>query len=534
VNASTFQARAMVTALVKHGVKHVVLAPGSRNSPLSIALAQAAASVSAPIALYVRIDERTAAFTALGIAKRLNQPVAVVCTSGTAAAHLYAAVYEAHEAGVPLILITADRPVDVRGRGANQTIDQVAMFGSPIRADWDLPLAIDQDSVYWELSIAQAVLMSVGDEYTSPGPVHLNIPFAEPLVPDDGDPSWADALESGDGMTAARSEDVSLADLLEDMHVSVDGPRGVVIISDPHSAREAVEFARLLRWPVLAEPGSMARVSDVGVQHYARLLQDTAFAEKHRPEIVITAGRFGLSRAVAAYVKTSVHHIAVGRFPLDADPFATAEHHIARMPLPIGVQPTDDAWLLSWQEADSQFESHLDEGFTSRSAIAALMSQLHPRDLLWVAASMSVRDVDDLAPLSTSPMMLVNRGANGIDGLIAAASGAALVHGQRAFAVMGDIAFLHDSSSLVIPTTEVRPPLSIVVLNNHEGAIFRGLEQGAAHFASVFDRIYATPQQVDIESVARSMGWTACTVRNNQELVAALEAGTGVIVAEVV
>ena len=164
MNPSTAQARAIVIALAKHGITDVVLAPGSRNTPLSIALFQAQHALK----LTVRIDERTAAFTALGMAKRTNRPVAVLCTSGTAAANFYPAVYEAHEAGVPLIVMTADRPDSVRGRGANQTIDQVGMFGSPIRADWDLPLASDQDDVYWELGIAQAVLAAVAREPGGP------------------------------------------------------------------------------------------------------------------------------------------------------------------------------------------------------------------------------------------------------------------------------------------------------------------------------------------------------------------------------
>ena len=275
MNPSTAQARALVVALAKHGVTDVVMSPGSRNSPLSIACFQAQAVIN----LTVRIDERTAAFTALGMAKRTNRPVVVLCTSGTAAANFYPAVYEAHEAGVPLIVMTADRPDYVRGRGANQTIDQVGMYGSPIRADWDLPLATDQDAVYWELAIAQAVLASIGDEFTSPGPVHLNIPFAEPLVPDDADADWASAVQVGQLPVARQVEDIELGALLADMQVSTPSPRGVIVISDPHSAQGALTLARALSWPVLAEPGSMARVEDVAIQHYSRLLNDAQFVD---------------------------------------------------------------------------------------------------------------------------------------------------------------------------------------------------------------------------------------------------------------
>ena len=343
MNPSTAQARALVVALAKHGVTDVVMSPGSRNSPLSIACFQAQAVVN----LTVRIDERTAAFTALGMAKRTNRPVVVMCTSGTAAANFYPAVYEAHEAGVPLIVMTADRPDYVRGRGANQTIDQVGMYGSPIRADWDLPLATDQDAVYWELAVAQAVLASIGDEFTSPGPVHLNIPFAEPLVPDDADADWASAVQVGQLPVARQVEDIELGALLADMQVSTPSPRGVIVISDPHSAQAALTLARALSWPVLAEPGSMARVEDVAIQHYSRLLNDAQFVDAHTPDVVITAGRFGLSRSVATFVKHASAHIAVGKFPLDADPFETAQHHVPLMPLAVGAGSADADWLAS-------------------------------------------------------------------------------------------------------------------------------------------------------------------------------------------
>lgn len=528
MNPSTAQARALVRALAKHGVTDVVLAPGSRNTPLSIAIFQAQPTMS----LTVRIDERTAAFTALGMAKRMNRPVAVVCTSGTAAANFYPAVYEAHEAGVPLIVITADRPESVRGRGANQTIDQVGMFGSPIRADWDLPLASDQDDVYWELGIAQAVLAAVGDEFTAPGPVHLNIPFAEPLVPADADESWATSLVVGELPVARMDDDVDLSLLLDDMKISRKAPRGVIVISDPHSAQAAIALARTLRWPILAEPGSMARVSDVAVQHYAKLLTDMDFVAQHQPDVIVTAGRFGLSRAVTAFVGGATAHIAVGKYPLDADPFETAQHHVSRMPIPTNVEPADDQWLESWKSADAEVGSSC-ATFDDACVASCVHSFATERDQLWVAASMSIRLADDVFSLRGSlPMVFMNRGANGIDGLIASASGAALKHSGRTFLLIGDVAYLHDLSSLVIPELEKRPDLTIVVLHNNGGKIFKTLEQGADGFAHLFDRVYGTPHTVDLVAAANATGWSATSVSTCEELNQALEQGVNVIVAQ--
>ena len=515
----------MVAALAKYGVQHVVVSPGSRNAPLSIALTQQSA-----IAVHVRIDERTAAFTALGIARASGVPAAVVCTSGTAVANLTPAVYEAHESGVPLILITADRPPEVRGLGANQTIEQVGLFSLAVRAEWDLPLAADRAEQYWELAVANAVSESMGDGFTAPGPVHLNVPFAEPLVPPTGERSWAVGLQSGQPPAPRPTEPVDLAPLLADMKVA-GGARGVVVISDPRSSRPALALAKLLGWPVLAEPGGGPRDPEVGVRHYAKLLSDADFAAAHRPDVVITCGRFGLSRAVARFVREAPAHIAVGRFPLDADPFRTAAHHVAVVPLPIGVPAAPAEWLESWQRADRGIADDLPE-WGSRTAVAQVLANAGEDELLWVAASQTVRIADDVLPLATSgPRVLMNRGTNGIDGLIASASGAALAGvAVRTTLVVGDIAALHDLSSLAIPDGERRPDLRVVVLDNCGGAIFRGLEQGDHEFNDVFDKVFGTPTSVDLAGVGAALGWRATRVASAEELATALESDAELIV----
>ncbi len=515
----------MVRALIKHGIKHVVIAPGSRNAPLSIALTQAQEFIN----VYVRFDERTAAFTALGMARRLNQPVAVLCTSGTAATHFQAAAFEAHESGVPLILITADRPADVRGRGANQTIDQVGLYAAAVRAEMDLPLASEQEDAFWEISIAGAISASLGEEFISAGPVHINVPFAEPLVGEKLDGQWLKSLQAGELPLAPETEKLTVGEIVTEVGITNPNPRGLIVISDPNSAATAVAIANMLQWPVFAEPGSFARDENVAVQHYAKILQDEKFVEDHQPEIIFTAGRFGLSRAVNKFVRNAKVHIAVGRFPLDADPFETAAHHIAVMPLPVGVEAAPSAWLESWKTEDAKYQTKVD--FTQPGVIQKIFEQATSRDLIWVAPSLTIRCADEVFALrNNGPMVLANRGTNGIDGLIASATGASLVHGgDTTYLLIGDIAFLHDVSSLALPELESSPNLRIIVLNNRGGRIFEGLEQGAPAFDSVFPRVFSTPHNHQISAIARSFGWESKDASNLQELDAALSSSAKVI-----
>ena len=528
MTTSTKQAQLMVRALIKHGINHVVIAPGSRNAPLSIALVQAQEAEF--INVYVRFDERTAAFTALGMARRLNQPVAVLCTSGTAATHFQAAAFEAHESGVPLILITADRPAEVRGRGANQAIDQVGLYSNAVRGEWDLPLAADQEDAFWEISIAAAISASLGEEFISAGPVHINVPFAEPLVGDGLETDWLKTLKRGELPHAPETEKLTIGEIVTEIGLTNPNPRGLIVISDPNSAATAVAIANMLQWPVFAEPGSFARDENVAIAHYAKILHDEKFLADHQPEIVLTAGRFGLSRAVTKFVRNAKVHIAVGRYPLDADPFESAAHHIAAMPLPVGVEAAPAEWLKSWQMEDAKYKTEI--SYTQAGVIQEVFEHASNRDLIWLAPSLTIRCADEVFSLrNDGPMVLVNRGTNGIDGLIASATGASLVHGgENSYLLIGDIAFLHDVSSLALPELEVIPNLKIIVLNNRGGKIFESLEQGAPAFKSVFARVFSTPHNHQISAIANSFGWQAVEVANLNEFKTALT-GTAKVIA---
>lgn len=515
----------MVRALIKHGIRHVVIAPGSRNGPLSIALTQAQQHIN----VYVRFDERTAAFTALGMARRLNKPVAVLCTSGTAATHFQAAAFEAHESGVPLLLITADRPAEVRGLGANQTIEQTGLYANAVRAEMDLPLAKDLDDAYWEMSIAGAISASLGDEFTSAGPVHINVPFAEPLFGTELETAWLQEIEAGELPVAPQIETLTMGELLNEIKLSNPTPRGLIVISDPNSARAAIAVAKMMQWPVFAEPGSFARDSEVGIQHYAKILQDEKYIAENQPDIIFTAGRFGLSRAVNKLIQNSKVHIAVGRYPLDADSFETAAHHIAAMPLPVGVEAAPNDWLQTWKAEDSKYKTEV--RYSQAGVIQRAFEKATHRDLVWVAPSLTIRCADDVFELrDDSPMIFANRGTNGIDGLIASATGASLVHGgDNSYLLIGDIAFLHDVSSLALPELETKPNLKIIVLNNYGGKIFAGLEQGESAFESVFSRVFSTPHKHQIAEIAKAFGWDAVNVNNLDEFNTALESSAQVI-----
>ena len=527
-NPSTAEARALVDGMLRSGIDEVVLAPGSRNGPLSIALAQAAAA--GRLRLHVRLDERSASFLALGLAKRLAAPVAVLCTSGTAAAHFHAAAYEATEAGVPLLLLTADRPPTLRGMGANQTIDQRAMFGAAVLTSIDAAVADGQPEAHWRGLIADAVAMARGNATTAPGAVHLNLPFAEPLVPDDGDDAWTATLPAG--IAPRPATEVPRGSWARIWPAGGATPRGVIITSDPAQADDVTAFAQALGWPVLAEPGSGARHGAHAITHYPALLADPAL----HAEVVVTVGRFALSRGVAAYVRAADRHVAVGRAL--ADPLGTAQATLPRLPDASRLTVADPEWLERWQQADAVADVPSDRPHAS---IAAVLEHLRDGDLVWYGPSSVIRYAELVAPAREDAVVArMNRGTNGIDGVVSSAIGAALAHARTApeslaVALMGDLTFLHDVNGLLIEAGSDVPRLAIVVLDSNGGRIFATLEQGADQFRPVFDRVYGTPHNRDLAAIATAYGVHSVHVREHHALVQALEsarahAGISVIV----
>lgn len=491
--SSTALARAVVEALLGAGVRHVVLAPGSRNAPLSFALYDA--EQAGLLTLHSRIDERTAGFLALGIARSSHRPAAVVTTSGTAAANLHPAVMEAAHSGVQLIAVTADRPARLRGTLANQTTDQVGLFGSA---------AVTAADVVGSADIAR------GLTGLARGPVHLNVQLDDPLVPDDHAVLAAsDVLDPEPGLEAL---------------VLAPGPATVVVAGDDAgpSARILAESAN---WPLLAEPTSGARNGTHAIRCY-RLLLGTSLAA--RIERVVVVGSPTLSRPVQQLLAREGLEVVVRRpRGLWADrPHPVTVEHGGRFEV---EAPEDVAWLDAWRSADRDLSARLDAlvaeepGLTPYDVAAAVNAALPAGGLLHVGASNPIRDLDLMARpyrVGERRLVIANRGLAGIDGTLSSAIGAALGRPRttRALAYVGDVTFLHDLTGLVIGPGEARPDLTIVVANDNGGSIFATLEQGAPEHATAFDKLFGTPHDVDLAAVCTGVRVPHWRVQDRAEL----------------
>lgn len=519
MNPSTALARVLVDELVRGGVREAVLSPGSRSAPLAFALHDA--DRAGRLRLHVRLDERSAAFLALGLAKESGRPVPVVTTSGTATANLHPAVLEASHAGVPLLLLTADRPPELRGTGANQTVDQVGLYGAAVRLFLEVGAPEERagQNAYWRSAACRALAAAVD------GPVHLNLGLRAPLVPEDGD--WVEPLEGRpDGASWTAVLRSGRAVVTDDLPA-----RTVVVIGDCTAdlAAAALELAAARGFPVVAEPSSSAW-SDEVVRAAELVLAAPGFLEQHAPERVLVVGRPTLSRVVARLVGLAPVDV-VGtplRFP---DPARQAARVLPGVPSPYG--PVDACWLPSWVDAGLAAREAVDEVLAEELSEPAVAAEVVAAagDLLVVGSSKPVRDLF-VAGGREGLRVLANRGAAGIDGTVSTAVGAALAHGRRTLALMGDLTFLHDANGLVIGPGEPRPDLTIVVVNNDGGAIFGLLEQGAPEHAAAFERVFGTPHGVDLQSLCAATRTPYVLARSRVELREAL-ARSGIRVVEV-
>ena len=492
-NSSTTLARAVLDALVRSGVTDLVAAPGSRNGPLLFAAYDADAA--GVLRLHTRVDERTAGYLALGLAKVSHRRAAVLCTSGTAVANLHPAMLEAAHAGVPLVALTADRPARFRGTNANQTTDQVGVFG-PLVPLHDLSGAsrgmLNTDETGTVAGPSLPDLLAVD------GPVHVNIAFDEPLVPDDRwEPAPPPALESGERRGAGRRGPTTTLPL---------GPRTVVVAGDDAGPPARV-LAEAADWPLLAEPTSGARTGTHALRCYRLLLDGEPGSLIER---VVVVGHPTLSRPVTRLLgRAEVEVWSVPAEGVWADrPFEV--DHVAEHPTVDG--PDDAAWLASWREADARVARALD-GLLADEAVltpydvaGAVARQLPAGGLLVVGASSPLRDLDLMVPrydVGGRRKVIANRGLSGIDGTVSTAIGAALgrASSSRALALVGDVTFLHDATALVLGPDEPRPDLTIVVVNDDGGSIFAMLEQGAPAYADRFDRLFGTPHGVDLAAL---------------------------------
>ncbi|PUA82676.1 2-succinyl-5-enolpyruvyl-6-hydroxy-3-cyclohexene-1-carboxylate synthase [Nocardioides currus] len=493
---STDLARGVVAHLVRNGVAEVVLAPGSRNAPLAFAAHDAAEA--GLLRLHTRIDERTAGFLALGLAKA-GRPAAVVCTSGTAVANLHPAALEAWHAGLAVVFVTADRPLRLRGTSASQTTDQAGILPR-------LPFTDIADLDHLPpLDLAR--------------PAHLNVQLDDPLVPRD---RWqVPQVMVGSGPRSWHEEtDVP------------HGPRTVVVAGDDAGPPARV-LAERGQWPLLAEPTSGSRTGTHAIRTYRLLLEGDLGAQVER---VVVAGHPTLSRPVSRLLaRPDVEVWDVEGDGLWRDRPFPVDHAVARATT---SESSDTAWFDAWLAADRSVARQLDEllrgeGELTPYDVAGAVSRALPRDgLLFVGASSPIRDLDLMVPryeVGGRRKVVANRGLAGIDGTVSSAIGAALgrPHSSRALALMGDVTFLHDMTGLVLGPREERPDLTIVVTNDDGGSIFAMLEQGAPEVADRYDTLFGTPHGVDVASLCAATRTPHLRVSSLPELEQALASPNG-------
>ncbi|KNX36274.1 2-succinyl-5-enolpyruvyl-6-hydroxy-3-cyclohexene-1-carboxylic-acid synthase [Luteipulveratus halotolerans] len=510
MNPSLALATVIVDELIRHGVTDVVLCPGSRSAPFAYAVHEA--DRDGRLRLHVRVDERSAAFTALGLAKVSRVPVPVITTSGTAVANLYPAVLEASQASVPMVVITADRPAELRGTGANQTTDQVKLFGRATR--WFHETATPERRVgqngTWRSLVGRAIAESRGLPSGDPGPVHLNIPLRDPLVPtDDGEP-WPEGLdgrEQGQPWLALRAPHSHPPAVTGPGIAPV--PRTLVILGDlpdPAQGGELAELAAAAGWPMLAEPFGRYHRGRVS-PHGPLMLGAYDWLDEHRPERVLIGGRLTLSRDVNRLLQHPDVTVEVVT-PLTS--WADAVHVVRRVHDWADIERShsavagcvDRSWAAAWRKAASGIgvaaDAVVDGSWPSGLSVAATVAHNLPAGGgLYIGSSNSVRDLDlgrDPQRIARDVVSVANRGLAGIDGVVSSAVGMALSRpGQANVALMGDLTFLHDANGLLIGPHEPVPDLTIVVVNDDGGGIFGTLEQGRAELSDALERVFSTP-----------------------------------------
>ena len=524
---------ALVDGLVGGGVRQACISPGSRSTSLALALARHPA-----ITLHVHLDERSAGFFAVGVARATREPVATACTSGTAAAELLPAVVEASQSRLPLLVLTADRPPRVRGTGANQTIDQVGLYGGYAREDLDLPVpeAAGQEA-WWRQAAREALEAAFGDPV---GPVHVNCPFEESLSP---------SLEvelpdpSGEALSLPPRPDADLtAEESDRLAELVSGARGAVVLGgSPDDLTDvAASWSGTLGCPVLAEPVSNARVPGATLLTGQALISDGAWSAGHRPDLVIQLGAAPTTRATQSFVASAERLVVADRWHLDPDPERAATWRLAVdanvltdavQERPVRVLAAPDDWTGAWAEADGKARAALDgyldgidDPFEPRIArdVAACVPD---GGTLFVGNSTPVRDLDLAMAPRGGLRVLANRGASGIDGLVSTALGVAAGGEGPTVALLGDLSYLYDLGAIVW-NAHRGVDATLVVLNNGGGEVFSLLPQREL---PEHRDLFVTPHGADLGELTKASGAGHTLVERSDELtpavLAAIEAG---------
>lgn len=505
VNTSTQLARNLVRQFIQNGVRDVVLSPGSRNAPLSIALYEA--EQKGLLNLHIRIDERTGGFFALGIAKASRRAVAVVCTSGTAAANYHPAVLEAHHSQVPLLVITADRPERLRQTGANQTTLQAKIFGEATA------FAEDISNPDHDMREAFDALLR--------GPVHVNVQFDEPLLPED-ETDWLVGVTQSERASPTKPKSRQLV---------LSQSRGVIVVGHDRaglSVAEIARFAENIGWPMISEDPLSFPTS---IAHVALFLTSEEIRNSLQPEMVIVIGRTTLSRSINALIKSAAREIVIDPRVATVDINRNADQIFLDIPSVIRENEIDEGWRQLWNSYSAQ-TSELVEHLPawSEPSIAREIARLLPDEsTLFVSSSRPIRDIEGFARSRGNIETFANRGLAGIDGNISTALGIASQRSSTV-AIVGDLSFLHDLTGFV-GAGDIN--LRVLVINNDGGGIFSTLPQ---HSASGFEKIFGTPHGLDLALLAAALGNPSLTITSIDELQAEIlkpVIGISVIVAQV-
>ncbi|MEX0848519.1 MAG: 2-succinyl-5-enolpyruvyl-6-hydroxy-3-cyclohexene-1-carboxylic-acid synthase [Ilumatobacteraceae bacterium] len=504
---------ALVDQWIRDGVRHALIAPGSRSTPMALAIA-----ARAELRVDVFHDERSASFAALGSAAVSGMPALLLCTSGTAATHFHGAVVEAHLSGLPMLVLTADRPPELRDVGAPQTIDQTKLFGNAVRWFHDPGVPGPEAAGTWRALARHALEATLG---IHAGPVHLNLPLREPLV---GEP-----LPLPAPLLGSRAAESAAALVPEDWVPILSTARGLIVAgrgTDDPAAVEALSVAT--GWPVLADPRSGCRGSAVAIAAFDGILRLASFADAHVPDVVVHLGEPPASKVAAQWLAASgAVQVRVSPRAGVIDPSHTITHRFVGVvssfctslaaSLSIAVDPAwGSAWTVAGSAADAAVGAAVESSVElDEPAVARVLSEVD--GFLVVASSMPVRDLEWFGAADQRATVWSNRGANGIDGTVATAIGIAAATGDAVTVLLGDVALLHDSSSLTaLAARDV--VVRIVVVDNDGGGIFSFLQQAGVLEAERVEQLFGTPHGTDLIALAQAHGLRAHTVRTADDL----------------
>jgi 2-succinyl-5-enolpyruvyl-6-hydroxy-3-cyclohexene-1-carboxylate synthase len=527
-NVNSLWASVLVETLARSGVRQAVISPGSRSAPLTCAFAAHPGIEAIPV-----LDERSAAFFALGLAKQRHDPVAVICTSGTAAANFFPAIVEAHESAVPLLALTADRPPELRACASGQTIDQQKLYGAYVDFYHELatPELNEARFRYLRQTVAHAALRSL---VPVAGPVHLNIPFRDPLPPiaDDGATAAFAATIDWD-LFFSHLAPVTSAPPVTPLPRLVPEVHGAIVVGPAQPGDVDVfvaavaQIARRLGWPVLSDGLSPLRSHAKEVPHlvttYDLVLRNENAAERLKPEVVLCLGGWPTSKVLRSWIEMSQATTwIVTERPDNRDALHGRVRHLAiSLPILASLLPAAidvNGYERMWARYEQKARPILDEKLRAEAALfepkaAWLLARHLPKETpLFIASSMPVRDVEYVWPASDRSIRpLCNRGGNGIDGTLSSALGVAHGADRSAVLLTGDLALLHDTNGFLL-RPKFRGSLSVVLINNRGGGIFDHLP--IAQFEPPFEEFFATPQEIDFAKLCAAYGVEHVLVRD--------------------